>query len=464
MTESKYLTAPLPSKKMPAGIPYILTTEATERFAFYGMSSILVVFMTKYLMGSNGTLKVMGEESAKEWFHWFTSAVYFMPLIGALISDVWLGKFKTIILFSIIYCIGFVVLVSDQTRLGLTGGLILIAMASGIIKPCLSANVGDQFGSSNKHLLSKVYGWFYMSVNLGACISMFLCPILLNKYGPKAGFGVPGVFMLIATLSYLLGRYKLVHIPPAGKIRRQEKRDEEAIGILWLTKHWDTIVSLGRLCIIFLFVSMFFALFYQSESAWVLQAEKMNLRWLGKDWLPAQLQAANPFLIMILVPFFSYVIYPIMNRIWTLTPLRKIGIGMFLTAASFLVPVWIEIQLKNGIQPSIGWQFFAYIFLTAAEIMVSITAIEFAYTQAPKKMKSTIQSVELLAVSLGNAFSAIVNNLIKNEDGTSKLPGASYYWFFVVAMLVTSCIFIPVACWYKPKEYIQEETSAESSA
>ena len=452
MADSKYLTAPVPSKKMPAGIPYILTTEATERFAFYGMSSILIIFMTTYLRGANGNLDVMGDEPAKAWFHWFTSAVYFMPLIGALISDIWLGKFKTIIGFSIIYCIGFVVLVSDQTRLGLTGGLILIAMASGIIKPCLSANVGDQFGSSNKHLLTKVYGWFYFSVNLGACVSMYFCPILLDKYGPKIGFGIPGIFMLAATLSYLLGRYKLVHIPPAGKTGWRETLDKEGIR------------TLGKLCIIFLFVSMFFALFYQSESAWVLQAKKMNLRWLGKDWLPAQLQAANPFLIMILIPLFSYVIYPALNRIWKLTPLRKIGIGMFLTAGSFLVPVWIEIQLKNGGQPSIGWQFFAYIFLTGAEVMVSITAIEFAYTQAPRKMKSILQSIELLAISLGNAFAAVVNNIIKNEDGTSKLPGASYYWFFVVSMVVTAAIFIPVARWYKPKEYIQDEASGESSA
>ena len=159
MADSKYLRAPVPSKKMPAGIPYILTTEATERFAYYGMSSILVVFMTKNLMNSNGVLDVMGDESAKAWFHWFTSAVYFMPLIGALISDVWLGKFKTIIGFSIIYCIGFGILIYDHTRLGLAGGLVLIAMAAGIIKPCLSANVGDQFGSSNKHLLTKAYGW-----------------------------------------------------------------------------------------------------------------------------------------------------------------------------------------------------------------------------------------------------------------------------------------------------------------
>ena len=152
------------------------------------------------------------------------------------------------------------------------------------------------------------------------------------------------------------------------------------------------------------------------------------------------------------------------QSLWTLTPLRRIGIGMFLTTASFLVPVWIEIQLERGFQPSIGWQVVAYIFLTGAEVMVSITALEFAYTQAPKKMKSLIQSINLLTISLGNAFTALVNAFIQNEDGTSKLPGASYYWFFVISMLVTAAIFIPVARWYKPKEYIQDETSSESSA
>ena len=452
MAKSKYLTAPIPSKKMPPGMPCILTTEASERLAFYGMSSILVVFMTRNLMGANGTLDVMAEEPAKAWFHWFTSAVYFMPLIGAVISDVWLGKFKTIIWFSMVYCVGFVILALDHTRLGLIGGLALIAMASGIIKPCLSANVGDQFGSSNKHLLTKFYGWFYFSVNLGAAISMYKCPELLDKYGPTVGFGVPGIFMFVAMVSYWLGRYKLVHIPPTGKTGWRETLDKQGVR------------TLGRLSIIFLFVSMFFALFYQSESAWVLQAGKMNLKWLGKDWLPAQMQAANPVLIMILIPLFSWVIYPVLNRLWTLTPLRKIGIGMFLTAASFLVPVWIEIQFKSGFQPSIGWQVVAYIFLTGAEVMVSITALEFAYTQAPKKMKSLIQSINLLAISLGNMFAAVVNDVIENDDGTSKLPGASYYWFFVIAMLVTTLIFIPVARWYKPKEYIQDEASAESSA
>jgi POT family proton-dependent oligopeptide transporter len=450
MAKSKYLTAPIPSEKMPAGIPYILTNETAERLAFYGMSSILIVFMTKHLMGSGGELSVMAEAPARAWFHYFTAAVYTITIAGALISDLWLGKFKTIIIFSVLYCVGYFVLTLDHTRQGLAYGLILIAIGSGIIKPCVTANVGDQFGPSNKHLIERVYGWFYFAINLGAAISMFVCPILLDKYGPAIGFGVPGIFMVIATIAYWMGRYKLVHIPPAGKTAFLESLDEEGIR------------TLRRLCVIFfVFLPMFFALFFQSESAWVLQAREMDLKWLGITWRPAQMQSANPFLIMILIPVFSYVIYPGLNRIWTMTPLRKIGIGMFLTAGSFLVPVWIETQIEQGYQPNIGWQFFAYIFLTGAEVMVSITALDFAYTQAPKKMKSLIQSINLLSIGIGNLIAAVVNSVIKNADGTSKLPGASYYWFFAIAMLITSVLFIPVARRYKLKEYIQDEAEPE---
>ena len=445
MAKREYLTAPLPSAKMPTGIPYILTNEAAERFAFYGMSSILVVFMTKYLMGSDGVLSVMGDEQAKKWFHLFTAAVYFTPLLGALLSDVWLGKYRTIVIFSIVYCVGFAAMAWDHTRVGLGLGLVLIALGSGVIKPCVSANVGDQFGQSNKHLISKMYSWFYFSINLGACISMLACPWLLDKYGPGVGFGVPAALMVFATVAFVAGKWKYVHIPPAGERIVREVLQKETLKIL------------ARLCVIFVFVSMFFALFYQSQSAWVLQAEKMNLRWLGVNWLPAQVQFVNSFYIILMIPLFSYAIYPAINRVFPLTPLRKIGIGMFVTALCFVVPAWVENRIAEGLVPSIGWQFFAYVLLTAGEILASIPVLEFAYTQAPKKLKTFVMSLYLLAISLGNVFSALVNHFIQNADGSSKLPGASYYWFFAGAMLVTLVLYIPVAMLYPVKEYIQDE-------
>ena len=165
MSDGKYLTTPISTDRMPPGVPYIVGNEAAERFSFYGMKAILVVFMTQYLMGQHGGLSVMSEEEAKYYFHVFTMAVYFFPLLGAMLADALLGKYRTVIGLSLVYCLGHLCLALDETRLGLFAGLALIALGAGGIKPCVSANVGDQFGSRNKHLLEKVFGWFYFSIN-----------------------------------------------------------------------------------------------------------------------------------------------------------------------------------------------------------------------------------------------------------------------------------------------------------
>jgi POT family proton-dependent oligopeptide transporter len=117
--------------------------------------------------------------------------------------------------------------------------------------------------------------------------------------------------------------------------------------------------------------------------------------------------------------------------------------------------VWPNVA-ATGYKPKIAWQLLAYAILTSAEIMVSITCLEFSYTQAPPRMKSLVMSLYLLSVSLGNLFTSLVNKVIQNEDGTSKLPGASYYWFFTALMLATAVVFIFIANTYKGKTYIQD--------
>jgi POT family proton-dependent oligopeptide transporter len=217
--------------------------------------------------------------------------------------------------------------------------------------------------------------------------------------------------------------------------------------------------ALGRLCIIYLFVAVFWSLWDQLDSAWVLQAKKMGLHWLGFNWLPSQIVLVNPLFIMILIPVFSYAIYPVINKVFGLTPLRKISIGLFVTASTFVLSAWIETRITAGETPSVGWLILNHMILAAAEVMVSITCLEFSYTQAPKKMKSFIQAVFLLSVSLGNAFTAMVNKFIQNPDGSSKLAGASYFWFFTIAMLVTAMGFIFVAATYHERTYIQDEAA-----
>ena len=438
--KAPYRTAPAPITGMPAGIPYIIGNEAAERYSYYGMRAILVIFMTRFLMNANGELDLMTDEQAKTWFHVFVTAVYFFPIFGAIVSDAFFGKYRTIIVLSIVYCLGHLTLAIDDTRTGLALGLGLIAIGSGGIKPCVSAHVGDQFGRTNARLLPKVFGWFYFSINVGALASILFAEPLLHRFGPSVAFGVPGVLMALATLVFWMGRNKFVHIQPG-----------------------EGLAALGKLFIIYAFIAMFWALFDQQGSAWVLQAARMDRHFIV-EWDPSQAQWLNPALVLLFIPLFNRVIYPAFDRFWPLTPLRKISIGLFLTVPAFLLPAWLEARLDAGETVNIVWQLGGYIIMTAAEILVSITALEFSYTQAPKKMKSLVMGAFLMSVSIGNLFTAAVNFFIQNPDGTSKLDGSSYYLFFAAAMAVTAILFVPVAAWYKERTYIQDEAPSEAVA
>jgi POT family proton-dependent oligopeptide transporter len=433
---------------MPAGIPYIIGNEASERFSYYGMRAILVVFMTQYLVTGSGALDVMGEDDAKGWFHLFVSAVYLTPLLGALISDGLLGKFRTIIFLSLVYCAGHFALAIDDTRWGLAVGLGLIALGAGGIKPCVSAHLGDQFGRTNQGLLARAFSWFYFSINLGAFVSTLATPWLLQHYGSSVAFGLPGVLMLLATLLFWLGRHKFVHIPAGGHHFVKEVFSKTGLQVL------------ARLCAVYMFIAVFWALFDQTASSWVLQAQQMNRNLFGFELLPAQIQAANPLLVLLLIPLFSYRIYPAINRWFPLTPLRKMSIGLFVTVLAFTIPTFVQLSIDAGGAPSIAWQLLAYVVLTSAEVMVSITCLEFSYTQAPKTMKSFVMAFFMLSISLGNLFTSAVNFFIQNPDGSSKLAGADYFIFFTLLMLVTAMLFVLVARYYRGETYIHEEQAA----
>src|SRR4026208_2135140 len=428
MAKHNYLTAPQPPANTPPGVPFVSSHEPAERFSYYGMKSVLTVFMAHYILNQSGLLAPMQENEAYMYTHYFVFGVYFLPILGAVIADGWLGKYWTILSLSIVYCMGNLRRAGRATSWGiavgqramLAIGLFLICLGAGGIKPCVSANVGDQFGDSNKHLLSKMFGWFYFSINAGSFISSLLCPWLLSnpRFGPGWAFGIPGIAMLIATLFFWGGRNKMVHVAPAG------------LGYLKETFSKEGLLTILRIAMVFFFILFFWGLWGMSNGAeWTLQAEKMNLHWMGMNLIAAQVQTANPILILIFIPIVNYALYPAIDKVFPLTPLRKIGIGLFITALSFVVIVMIQGWIDAGIRPHINWQFLAYIVLTLGEAMVSITGLEFSYTQAPNTMKSSVMALWLLTVASGELFVALVNKWILSIGG-HKVSAYAYFTFF----------------------------------
>lgn len=440
---------------MPSGIPYIVGNEAAERFSFYGMRAILFVFMTDYLRNSTGELNTMSPEDARLYYHLFNSAVYFFPLAGAILADTLLGKYRTIISLSIVYCLGHLALALDTTRLGLTIGLTLIAIGSGGIKPCVSSHVGDQFGSKNQHLIARVFGWFYIAINFGAFFASLLIPYLLSHFGPERGphiaFGLPGALMLLATFVFWLGRNKFVHVPASGMKFFEDSFNREGLK------------SLASLFVIYLFMAVFWALFDQMGSSWIEQAKHMDRYIQLGNWStviePAQTHAANPFLILVFVPVFTYVVYPALNRLFKLTPLRKINIGFYLAGMSFVVTGLIQNQIAAGHTPHIAWQFLAYIFLTAGEVMASITILEFSYTQAPRRMKAVVMAAANFSVSLGNGLVSVIT--AANQGLGNVLVGSTYFFFWAGLIFTSATVFIYIASTYQDRSQMQDEAAAD---
>ena len=532
-----YRTAPAETTGMPSGIPFIIGNEAAERFSFYGMKTILAVFMTQYLLSASGEAAYLTDAQAREYVHLFVASAYFFPVLGAIVADAFLGKYRTIMLLSIVYCIGHGALAlidmpssflqaTLDPKGWLIAGLFLIALGSGGIKPCVSAHVGDQFGKSNSHLLARVFGWFYFSINFGSFFSTLLTPWLLKHYGPGWAFGVPGILMAIATFVFWLGRHRYIHIPPKGVGFVREAFSKEGLG------------AMAGLLSIYAFVAVFWSLYDQSGGAWVLQAAQMDCNFMGIQWLESQVQAINPLLILCYIPLFAYVIYPVAGKFVKLTALRKIGAGLFLCVVAFGISAFAQQKIdvaqsdfaakvtpmvastsidypktieslreieRNAVArdmenllkdapandaawqdkmaktmsvggiaiatdgarhdanwPSIAWQLLAYLVLTMAEVLVSVTCLEFSYTQAPKKMKSFIMSLYLLSVSAGNFLTAFVNKFTQDADGNSTLVGASYYWFFTYLMLGAAIVYIVVSLFYREKEYIQTAEDAQA--
>lgn len=444
--------------KFPPQIKYIVGNEGAERYSFYGMRSILTVFMISQLL--------MSEGQATATYHLFVAACYLLTILGGYISDRYWGKYETIIRFSIVYCLGHLALALFESKIGLYWGLGLIALGSGGVKACASAHVGDQFNTKNDHLLPKVFSLWYWMINCGAVLSSWITPWTLKMFGSRIAFGIPGILMAMATVIFWMGKKHYHVVPPSGKdsnsilaivisaFKNNSKRTkgQSFLDGATLDHPVDKVEgakSFFDVTKVFLWVSAFWALYDQQGSSWVIQAEKMDLNFLGLQILPSQVQAWNPLLILIFIPVFTKLIYPFIEKMgFNFTPLRRMTAGMFITGLSFATIGWAEYRLNSGIQVNIIWQIIAYIFLTVGEILVSITGLEFAYTQSPRYMKSTIMSMFFLTIFIGNMFTSWIASI-------NQFEGAAFFYFFAIIMFVVSILFAWVAKGYKNRNYLE---------
>jgi POT family proton-dependent oligopeptide transporter len=559
LSSEGYRTAPdQQTTAFPPGVPYIVGNEVCERFSFYGMRAILQIHLVSLFVATAAIheeaasqgwlfypfhLKAAAERSATGVTHLFFAGVYALCMIGAILADRLAGKYRTILYLSLVYCAGQAALsVGASSLTGMYVGLILVAVGSGGIKPCVSANVGDQFGKGNWPRMRTVFQIFYFSINFGSFFATLLIPVVKKRWGAGVAFAIPGVLMFIATVIFWMGRQKFVHVPPrpGGKVglldvlssvclfltvghfffspgllhelgpwpraavelllsagflalglvlfawRLKKQPDDgflaitlftlrrwfsragaaaggEADGALARSRFWGPAVrrfgleategpvAVFKIMSIFFLVSIFWALFDQKASTWLLQAQKMDRTLWGNVTIEAaQTPLANPFLVMVLIPFMNVVYRGIERLGINPTPLRRITIGMMLPALAFAAMALIqaEIDRRGDGKVWIVWQLIPYVLLTLGEVMVSVTGLEFAYSQAPRRMKSTVMGFWMLTVAAGNV-------LVTFLAGFKKLEPVTFFWIFAGLMAGAAVLFGLRAAFYVPREYTQ---------
>jgi POT family proton-dependent oligopeptide transporter len=211
--------------------------------------------------------------------------------------------------------------------------------------------------------------------------------------------------------------------------------------------------SVTPILFVFALIPVFWSLFDQTNSTWVLQGEKMlNTTILGLDIGAEQMQSMNALIVMILVPLFTLGIYPRIGRF--ASPLRRMSYGMFLAAASYLIVAALQKKIEAGDQLSVMWQTVPYIVLTAAEVLISTTGLEFAFREASPELKSTIMSFWLLTVTVGDLFVVGITKLFSQAGAGNHAASVSTDRFLLYAALtfVVAILFSIIAGTYKYRD------------
>ncbi|NWY41472.1 S15A1 protein, partial [Sylvia atricapilla] len=448
----------------PVSIFFIVVNEFCERFSYYGMKAVLTLYFTRFLHWD--------DNFATAIYHTFVALCYLTPILGAIIADSWLGKFKTILYLSIVYAIGQTVLsvgsISDLTDRNQDGspdnvavnialsmiGLILIALGTGGIKPCVSAFGGDQFEDDQEKQRSTFFSLFYLSINAGSLLSTLITPTLrASQCGIHAkqecyplAFGVPAILMAVALVVFVVGSKLYKKVKPQGNImlevskcvgfaiknrfqHRSKEFPKREHWLDWANEKYDKrLIAQTKMVlrVLFLYIPlpMFWAVFDQQGSRWTLQATAMDGHF-GFQIQPDQMQIVNPILIVIMVPVVDSLIYPLIKKCkLNFTPLKKMTVGMFLGSLAFVAAALVQVQIDKTypVFPEAGQSQIKLINLGAVPATVQfqpqLQTVEIAPNEAAGYMTFETSKLQSLHITSGNVSETMTLDLLEKERYT----------------------------------------------
>jgi dipeptide/tripeptide permease len=446
---------PLTPRTHPRGFYFFFWGEFAERCTYYGVKTILLLYMIDILRFEKGT--------ASSILSYFMATCFFLPLLGGYIADNFLGKYRTIVYFSIPYIIAQVIIGFENVYC-LFFALVLIAMGSGVTKPNISTLMGmtyDQQRPGQSQLRSNAFAAFYVAINTGSFLSSLCMPIIRDNWGYRIAFLFPVVLMSIALFLFAIGKpYYAVEKIERVRLTPEDRRQRRIVlrrlfGLFVLVVFfWAVLEQYSTIWTLFARDHLQLNMFDYAEGTWQANALAMLRDYLhidlaGKQVAADQFQFLNGLLIIILVPSITMIWNLLARYGIRLRPTDKMFIGFLLTIITPIILSVAGFRSAEVGRVSTLWLIVPYIIITAAEVCISVVGLELAFSAAPQSMKSFVTGCWLLTIS-GGQF--LIGQLAPYYEKTVNLFGHTitftpgvYFGCFAVAMVFVTGAFVIVA-------------------
>lgn len=438
-------------KGHPKGLYLLFFTEMWERFSYYGMRAILVLYLTKsYLEGGLS----IDPQQASLIYGFFTGFVYFTPLIGGWLADNYLGQRKAITIGGITMMLGQFTLFAVNTHVGMYLGLFLLIIGNGFFKPNISTLVGGLYKEGDPRR-DSAFSIFYMGINLGALIAPFAIGILSDgifattdesgniiSHGYRYGFFAAGVGMLLGQLLFntLGGRYLGdIGLRPQAK-KHTVKEDVEQAEAAEKNLSSNEKQRITVIFIFFFFAIFFWAGFEQAGSSLTLYTERyidrtINVPIYGEWTIPSPLfQSVNPFFVVCLAPLFAIFWNTKLGQKLT-TPL-KMGLGMVILGLGFFFMLGAVAERGGDVQDtaikaSLWWLVLTYLVHTMGELCLSPVGLSVVTKLSPPKLASLLMGVWMLSSFVANIIGGFLASTVE-ALGAGKI-------FLYISVFVIFC-------------------------
>lgn len=369
----------------PRGLPWLFATEAWERFCYYGMRAILMLYMTKFLFVNIGEQKIVTEH-AGTIYGWFTGLVYLAPVLGGFVADKYIGKRKSVIIGAALMGLGYLTMAIPQVSFFYVA-LGLVICGNGFFKPNITPMVSELYDEKDK--VGRLNGMtiFYMGINLGAFFAPLICGTLGQNYGWHWGFIAAGIGMVIALIIFTFAQKTLgdVGLKRQSSVTRQEENRP-------LTG--EEKQRIAAIFVLAFFVIFFWVTFEQAGSSLTLFADRSTDRIIFGWEVPASwFQSINPLFIVLLgIPA---------TKLWSWLSERgknpsipaKMAIGLFLASLGFLIMIPASMLASDGNKVMMLWLIGVYFTHTVGELCLSPVGLDMVTKLSPKKFVSMLIGV-----------------------------------------------------------------------